>query len=48
MNIEGPAPRPLERCAILLLADGQLEIDRGRTFQQQLGQWDEPGSYVEI
>ncbi len=47
INIEGPAPRPLERCAIRLLADGQLEIDRGRTFQQQLGQWESRESYVE-
>ncbi len=48
INIEGPAPRPLERCAIRLLADGQLEIDRGRTFQAQLGEWDHPESYVEV
>jgi cytochrome b6-f complex iron-sulfur subunit len=48
LNIEGPAPRPLERCAIRVADDGQLEIDCGRTFQQQLGQWDDPESYVEV
>jgi cytochrome b6-f complex iron-sulfur subunit len=47
INVEGPAPRPLERCAIRLADDGQLEVDRSRTFQQQLGQWDDPESYVD-
>jgi cytochrome b6-f complex iron-sulfur subunit len=46
INVEGPAPRPLERCAIRIAEDGQLEIDCGRTFQEQLGEWDEPESYV--
>ena len=47
MNIAGPAPRPLERCAIRLADDGQLEVDPSRTFQEQLGQWEDPESYVE-
>jgi cytochrome b6-f complex iron-sulfur subunit len=47
-NCEGPAPRPLERCAIGLVADGQLEVDRGRTFREELGQWDDPASYVPV
>jgi cytochrome b6-f complex iron-sulfur subunit len=47
INIEGPAPRPLERCAIRLLGDGQLEIDRSRTFRAELGQWERPESFVE-
>ncbi|MEN6451764.1 MAG: Rieske 2Fe-2S domain-containing protein [Thermoguttaceae bacterium] len=46
-NIAGPAPRPLERCAIRLSDDGQLEVDTARTFQEQLGQWDEPESFVD-
>jgi len=45
-NFEGPAPRALDRCAIRLADDGQLEIDAGRTFQAELGQWDDPDSYV--
>jgi cytochrome b6-f complex iron-sulfur subunit len=48
INIEGPAPRPLERCAIRLAADGQLEIDCSRTFQEQLGEWENLESYVWI
>ncbi len=46
-NVAGPAPRPLERCAIRLAEDGQIEIDTGRTFQEQLGEWDKPESFVE-
>lgn len=36
INVAGPAPRPLERCAIRVAEDGQLEIDRSRTFQKTL------------
>ncbi len=46
INCEGPAPRPLERYAIRIAEDGQLEVDRSRTFQQQLGQWEDGESYV--
>ena len=46
VNIEGPAPRPLERCAIRLLANGQLEVDTSRIFRQEMGQWTDPASYV--
>jgi cytochrome b6-f complex iron-sulfur subunit len=46
-NLEGPAPRPLERYAIRLAEDGQLEVDKGRSFQEQLGQWTDPASFVE-
>lgn len=48
INVEGPAPRPLERYAIRLTDDGQLEVDRSRTFQEELGQWDDPESYVRM
>ena len=47
LNCEGPAPRALERCAIGLADDGQLEIDPNRTFREELGQWTDPESYVE-
>jgi len=47
-NCEGPAPRPLERCAIRIAADGQLEVDRSRIFQQELGQWDDPECFVVV
>ena len=46
INFEGPAPRPLERYAIRIADDGQLEVDKSRTFQEELGQWADPSSYV--
>ena len=46
INFEGPAPRPLERYAIRIADDGQLEVDKSRTFQEELGQWKDAASYV--
>jgi cytochrome b6-f complex iron-sulfur subunit len=46
LNFEGPAPRPLERYAIRLTEDGELEVDKNRLFQEQLGQWRDPASFV--
>jgi cytochrome b6-f complex iron-sulfur subunit len=48
INFEGPAPRPLERYAISLAEDGQLLVDKSRTFQQELGQWKDTASYVTV
>lgn len=45
INFEGPAPRPLERYAIAKADDGQLEIDKSKTFQEELGQWSDTASY---
>jgi len=46
INFEGPAPRPLERYAIRISDDGQLEVDKSKTFQEELGQWSDPASFV--
>jgi cytochrome b6-f complex iron-sulfur subunit len=46
VNFEGPAPRPLERAAIGLADDGQLEIDRSTTFRYEMGEWGKPGSFL--
>jgi cytochrome b6-f complex iron-sulfur subunit len=48
VNFEGPAPRPLERYAIRISDDGQLEVDKSRTFQEELGQWADPESYITV
>lgn len=48
VNFEGPAPRPLERWAIRIAEDGQLEVDKSKKFQKELGQWDDPESYVKV
>ncbi len=48
INLEGPAPRPLERHAIRLADDGQLEVDTSKLYQEELGQWDDPACYVSV
>ena len=48
INFEGPAPRPLERVAISLTEDGQVFIDKSRRFQQEKGQWNDPGSFLSL
>jgi len=48
INVEGPAPRPLERCAIRITDDGQLEVDTSVVFQEELGQWNDPASFVTV
>jgi cytochrome b6-f complex iron-sulfur subunit len=46
INYEGPAPRPLERYAIYVADDGQLEVDKSKLFQEEIGQWTDPASFV--
>ena len=48
INFEGPAPRPLERYAISVADDGQLLVDKSRQFNQELGQWKDPASFVPV
>lgn len=47
VNFEGPAPRPLERVGLKLAADGQLEVDKSVKFQEEMGQWEDPNSFVD-
>jgi cytochrome b6-f complex iron-sulfur subunit len=46
INFEGPAPRPLERYAIRKADDDQVIVDKSRKFQKELGQWDDPDSFI--
>jgi cytochrome b6-f complex iron-sulfur subunit len=46
VNFEGPAPRPLERYAISIAGDGQIEVDKSKTFHEEMGQWTDPGSFI--
>jgi cytochrome b6-f complex iron-sulfur subunit len=48
INFEGPAPRPLERVGLRLAEDGSLEVDKSVKFQEELGQWQDPNSFVEL
>jgi cytochrome b6-f complex iron-sulfur subunit len=47
INFEGPAPRPLERVGIRVAPDGMLEVDKSVKFQEEMGQWDDPASFVD-
>src|SRR6187455_3239790 len=42
VNFEGPAPRPLERVGVALAEDGQIQVNKARKFQRELGQWIDP------
>ncbi len=46
VNVEGPAPRPLERFKITLADDGQIVVDKTVVFRQEKGQWGLPGSFL--
>ena len=48
INFEGPAPRPLERARIVRAEDGQILVDKSRKFQEELGQWTDPESFLQI
>lgn len=47
VNFEGPAPRPLERAGIRIAEDGMLEVDKSVKFQEEMGQWNDPTSFVQ-
>ncbi|MCH7871737.1 MAG: Rieske 2Fe-2S domain-containing protein [Planctomycetes bacterium] len=47
INFEGPTPRPLERFR-LFVDDGVLIVDKSKKYQYELGQWDQPGSFLEV
>jgi cytochrome b6-f complex iron-sulfur subunit len=46
INVEGPAPRPLERYKISLAEDGQILVDKNTKFQEEKGQWSLDGAYL--
>jgi cytochrome b6-f complex iron-sulfur subunit len=46
INFEGPAPRPLERHRIALAGDGQIVVDKNVKYQQEKGQWEDPGALL--
>ncbi|HVG08583.1 MAG TPA: ubiquinol-cytochrome c reductase iron-sulfur subunit [Thermoanaerobaculia bacterium] len=49
VNFEGPTPRPLERARIFLSPDdGQIVVDKAQKFQQELGQWEDPNSFISL
>ncbi|MEJ2084962.1 MAG: ubiquinol-cytochrome c reductase iron-sulfur subunit [Acidobacteriota bacterium] len=49
INFEGPTPRPLERARIFIDPDdGQVVVDKSQVYQWELGQWEDPDSFVQL
>lgn len=48
INFEGPAPRPLERMGLRIAEDGMLEVNKSVKYQEEMGQWADSTSYVEV
>lgn len=48
INIEGPAPRPLERFKVSLADDGQINVDEGIRFRGERGEWEKPGAFLKV
>lgn len=48
IHFEGPAPRPLERYAISLAGDGQILVDKTRSFKWEKGEWEKEESSLKI
>ena len=48
LNIEGPAPRPLERFKVALGDEGQIIVDAGVRFRGERGEWDKTGAFLKV
>ena len=48
VNFEGPAPRPLERFKLSVGDDGQIVVDKAQKYQEELGQWNDPDSFIPV
>ena len=48
INFEGPAPRPLERYKISLANDGQILVDKTKSFKYEKGEWNRNESFLKV
>jgi len=48
INFEGPAPRPLERYKISLANDGQIMVDKTKSFKYEKGEWNRTESFFKV
>ena len=48
IHFEGPAPRPLERFKIGLANDGQILVDKTKSFKWEKGEWENSESYLKV
>ena len=47
VNCEGPRPRPRVRAKVFVSPeDGQIVVDRSQKYQWELGQWEDPSSFI--
>ena len=48
VNFEGPAPKPMARCHVEIAPDGQIVVDKLRTFEEADNGWDQPGAFLAL
>lgn len=48
VNIEGPAPRPMERFKVTVSDDGQITVDESVRFRGERGEWGKPGAFISV
>ena len=48
VNFEGPAPRPLERYKISIANDGQILVDKTKSFKYEKGEWNRSESFLKV
>jgi len=46
VNFEGPAPRPLDRLYVELDAEGEIVVDKSRSFRRE--DWKKPGAFLAV
>jgi len=46
-NLEGPAPRPMERFKIVV-EEGSVIVDCSQVYRQEKGEWSDPESFIRI
>jgi cytochrome b6-f complex iron-sulfur subunit len=52
VNFAGPAPRPMDRCHVQLLANGSVQVDTSRLFIQDpnagVNHFNDPSAYITV
>ena len=48
VNFEGPAPRPLERFKIGIAEDGQILVDKTKSYKWEKGEWENKDSFLTV
>ena len=48
VNVEGPAPRPLQRFKVSMGEDGQILVDKGVVFRGERNEWEKPGAFLDV